>query len=276
MKNISALIHTLNEEKNIGECLDRIHDWIDDIHVVDSYSTDETVAIAKQYTAQVIQHPYESPSKQKNWSLDTLPLKYDWVLLLDADEMVTPELRREIEALPDNPPIDGYWVYRRNYFLGKEMKYGGWRRDKVVRLVRRTIARYAPAEVHEYIDTSNLRTAFLTTRLEHYTYHTIESYFIKFQRYSSWGAKQYTLEHRRPSWWNLNIAPLLRFFRMFIFQLGFLDGRHGYILARLSAMTVFARYTKLWAVPYTDVLVNKQPALHNLSSKENNDNENNR
>jgi len=137
---LSAIIPTFNEEENLRECLESVR-WADEVLVVDSFSQDRTVEIASELGARVVQHEYVNSAAQKNWAI---PLAlHPWVLLVDADERVTLDLRDEIrELLTVEPPFDGYWIRRANHFLGRRMEHCGWETDRVIRLFRRDVARY--------------------------------------------------------------------------------------------------------------------------------------
>jgi glycosyltransferase involved in cell wall biosynthesis len=144
---LSVIVTTGNEARNIVACLASVQ-WAAEIIVVDSGSRDATVELARPLAHQVLEHPYESPARQKNWAIPQA--RHPWVLILDADERVTPELAAEIRALlAAGPGRRGYWIYRRNTFLGREIRHGGWERDRVIRLFARDHARYPDVQVHE-------------------------------------------------------------------------------------------------------------------------------
>jgi len=147
---LTVIVPTFNEESTLRDCLDSVR-FADEILVVDSYSSDATVAIARELGARVLQHEYVYSAKQKNWSIPQAT--HEWVLLVDSDERVTPELRDEILALlASGPRHDGYWILRANHFLGRRIRRCGWGTDKVIRLFRRDVARYQDREVHAEID----------------------------------------------------------------------------------------------------------------------------
>ncbi|HSQ58875.1 MAG TPA: glycosyltransferase family 2 protein [Acidobacteriota bacterium] len=145
-ERLSVLIPTKNERANIADCLASVR-WADEVVVVDSGSTDGTLDVARGAADRVLEHEYVNSAAQKNWALPQLT--HRWVLIVDADERVTPALRAEIErTLDDAGRADGYWIYRANHFLGKPIEGAGWQRDKVLRLFDRTKGAYQPLHVH--------------------------------------------------------------------------------------------------------------------------------
>ncbi len=240
---LSAIIPAYNEEEMIRKCLESVR-WADEIFVVDSFSRDRTVEIAREFGARVVQHEYVNSATQKNWAI---PLAaHPWVLLVDADERVTPQLRDEIrEILASEPHADGFWIRRLNHFLGRPMRHCGWETDKVIRLFRRDAARYEDREVHAEIDLPG-DLPVLKNPLLHYSFRSFSQYWRKMQLYSDWGASQLRREGRRAGWISIALRPFLRFFKMYVVRLGFLDGIHGLVLCFLAAFTVFLKYAKLW------------------------------
>src|SRR4030088_729055 len=147
---VSALVPTLDEEVNLPECLGSLA-WADEIFVVDSFSRDRTVEIAREHGAHVVQHEFQSYSRQKNWALDTLPFRNEWVLIVDADERVPPALQCEIESTVRDGPSDGYYLTRRFIFLGHWIRHAGWYPSWNLRLFRHRLGRYDDREVNEHI-----------------------------------------------------------------------------------------------------------------------------
>lgn len=243
---ITVLIPTLNEERNLGECLAGVA-WADEILVVDSLSSDRSVAIAEAAGARVIAQACTTIEAQKNWALPQC--RHRWVLILDADERVTPELAAEIRALV--PHLDqgpaAWRIRRRTFFLGRELRYGGLQRDRVTRLFDRERGRYGDREVHgDLVVAGEVGT--LQAPLLHYTYRTIDEYLHKFIRYSTWAANDRWKRGERGGWWALAVKPILRFLGMYVVQRGCLDGSAGFQYAVLSAMSVFVRAAKLRAM----------------------------
>ncbi|MEL7219756.1 MAG: glycosyltransferase family 2 protein [Bacteroidota bacterium] len=245
---LSIVVTTYNEADNIGRCLASVENLSDDILVVDSFSTDGTVAIAEQYGARVLQRTYQGPADQKNWAIPQA--KNEWVLLLDADEEVSPALAQEVTQLlqQETPPgQEVYWIRRNNYFLGQAIKYSGWQGDKVVRLFLRDKARYTDLQVHEEIITEGLRVGMLKERLEHYTFRNLDHYLDKTRRYARWSAQDHAERTPKVGYYHLILKPLFRFFKHFVLQQGFRDGRVGLMVSAIMAWGVFLRYAYLRA-----------------------------
>ncbi len=242
MEKISAVVITYNEEHNIEECLKSVQ-WADEIVVVDSFSTDRTVEIAESLGARVIQNRFEGYPLQKNFSFTQV--KYDWIINIDADERVTEELRDELrDLLERGPSHDGYFIYRRNFVFGHEVRYSGWNHDRVLRFIRREKCRYPDRLIHIEIPLEN--PGVLKGKMLHYTYRTYDDYIEKVRRYIIGAGKDYYNEGRRAKLYNLVFNPAARFLRMYVLQRGFLDGTIGFILASLAAYYVFLKYAELY------------------------------
>lgn len=247
-QKLSAIVPTFNEEENLPGCLESIQ-WADELFVVDSFSKDRTLDIARQFGARVARHEYVNSAKQKNWAIPQA--SHPWVLIVDADERVTPALREEISRLLEgNPEHDGYWVRRVNHFLGKQMNHCGWETDKVIRLIRKEKARYEDKEVHAEIALPGPLPQ-LKHPLLHYSFRSFKQYWRKMQAYSDWGARQLHKEGKRAGWVSIGFRPLIRFLKMYFVRLGFLDGMHGLVLSSLGAFTVFLKYAKLWEIEHS-------------------------
>jgi glycosyltransferase involved in cell wall biosynthesis len=240
---LSVLVPTRNEERNIRACLESVR-WAEEVVVVDSGSADATAAIARSIADRVLEHEYAGPAAQKNWALPQLA--HRWTLILDADERVTPALRAEIErVLADPRRADGYWIYRANRFLGRPIRSAGWQRDKVLRLFDRTKGEYELVRVHEEVRIRG-RVGRLRERLAHDTYADLDRYFEKFSRYTRWSAADLKERGVRASAARLLLRPWMRFFRMYVLEGGFREGRHGIVLCMLAAFSVFTKYARLW------------------------------
>jgi glycosyltransferase involved in cell wall biosynthesis len=243
-ERLSAIVTSYNEEVNIKECLETLG-FADEVLLVDSFSTDRTVEIAGQIPGvRILQREYFGSAAQKNWAMDqTL---HPWILIVDADERVTPELAREIlDLLERGPAADYYSIRRRNLFLDRLIRHSGWSTDKVVRLLRRGAARYPKRRVHADIRPDN-HAPVLDHALLHYTFRSLGQYLEKLHRYAEWGAADAFRRGKQPGAVQLFLRPVWRFVRMFVFQAGFLDGRHGLVLCSLQAYGVFLKWAKLW------------------------------
>ena len=242
-EKLSVIVPTYKEEQNIEECLKGLT-FADEIIVVDSFSTDRTPEIAKKYATKFIQHEYIYSTKQKNWIIPQA--KYQWILLVDADERVDEKLKKEIiNILKNGPEYDAYWIRRRNFLLGKEIKHGSWGRDKVIRLFKRDKCRYEDKEVHGEIIV-NGTTGYLKNKLIHYTYNSMDQYISKINRYAVWGAKQRYKEGWKGSFFHVIFQPPFVFFKNYVINFGFLDGKYGFLVEILNSYYVLLKYIRLW------------------------------
>lgn len=242
---LSAMVITLNESANISACLESLA-WVKEIVVVDAQSTDDTVTQAKKFTEKIHVRPWEGYAATKNFALSQCT--QEWVLWIDADERVTPELREEITArLKTNPPEAGFAIPRLASFLGRWMRHGGWYPGHVLRLFRRDKGSFNDQQVHEQV-TVNGQTAKLSNHLLHYTDPNLEHYLNKLNRYTTLAAEDLQHRGKRFHLWDLLFRSPWFFFRMYFLKAGFLDGMHGFVLACFSAMHVMAKYAKLWEI----------------------------
>jgi glycosyltransferase involved in cell wall biosynthesis len=250
---LSVIVITRNEERNIEECLQSVA-WADDIIVVDANSSDRTVDLARTVTRKVFVKEWLGFASAKNFALGEA--KNDWVLWLDADERITPELAAEIQNTihRSGTTHNGFEVARRAYFLGKWIKHCGWYPGYVARLFRKSAGRFNDSRVHEQLELTG-STARLNNDLIHYTDHTLYHYFAKFNRYTSLAAEDMMESGQRFSLYDVLVRPPFLFFKMYILRLGFLDGMHGLILSLLSAAYVFVKYAKVWEKGIRDLRV---------------------
>lgn len=268
---LTVLVPTKNESANIVECLRRLR-WAEQVALVDSGSTDDTQALAQAMGAEVYwfdfkNHSPEGWPKKRNWALSTLPLRHDWVLFMDADEHMTPQLAAEIHqtvTTADESTPDGFWINRRFWFLSRWIKHCGYYPSWNLRLFRHRLGRFekmteqgdtgsGDMEVHEHVTIRSGRVGRLQHDFLHYAYANIASWVEKHNRYSSWEA--YVAIHGlddgvtprllgtaierkrwlRQSFNHLPFRPTLRFFYHYVVRQGFRDGRPGLILSRLLA-----------------------------------------
>ncbi|HTO03917.1 MAG TPA: glycosyltransferase family 2 protein [Opitutus sp.] len=270
---VSILIPIRNEEANLPRCLASVA-WAEEIIVVDSQSTDRSVAIARRFGAEVVQFNFNGVwPKKKNWALEQVPFRHEWVLILDADEVMPPDAAKEIGDViaADGHGCTGYWINRRFMFMGRWLKhayYPNWN----LRLFKHALGRYerlvqgatqsGDNEVHEHIIVHG-NTGRLHCEMDHYAFASIDVFVEKHNRYSNWEARlelEQGLDHRRSATpqsghvrlrrilkrtvRRLPFRPSLRFLYVYVFQAGFLDGREGYIFARLHAMYEFLAVAK--------------------------------
>ena len=244
MNSISTIIITRNEEKNIRDCLVAVR-WTDEIVVVDTGSTDKTVAIAKKITSKVFTHRWEGFGAARQFALSKCT-KY-WVLSVDADERVTPQLKEEILAAlsTGNNHAAGYAVPIKACFLGRWILHCGWYPAYKTRIFRRDRSSYSESKLHEAIQVQG-EILELKSDLLHYTDPNLFHYFEKLNQYTSLGADQIVQEGTEFRVSQLLLRPFWTFIKMYFIKAGFLDGIQGFILCVLSSCYVFTKYAKLW------------------------------
>lgn len=241
---ISAIVTTFNEERNIGECVESLL-WCDEIFVVDSFSTDGTAAeVAHFPQATFVQRTYFGSASQKNWAMDQV--KHDWILIFDADERCTPALQREIEALlASGPRHDAYTIHRRVFFMDKVIRFSGWQRDRVVRLVKKGTARYPNRRVHADMQTLGPAPV-LKNSMDHHMAESLEEYVQRIMKYSYWGAAQAWRDGKKAGGVEVLGRSAWRFFRTYVFQFGILDGMHGLVFCLLQAFGTYVKWAMVW------------------------------
>ncbi len=245
---ISVCIVTFNEEANITRTLESVKSVADEIIVVDSHSTDQTVPRAQSLGAKVYDEDWKGFAAQKNSAIAKATC--DWVLSLDADEAVSPELASSIQGLrkpgQPEPAFDGYFMPRRNLYLGRWIKHGGYYPDQKLRLVKRGLAKFELREVHEDMKLAG-NTGRLDGDLIHHAYPEFENFIEHANRYSSLGAQMVVKERRIGfSVTNIVFRPAVRFFYNYILRGGFLDGREGLLVHMTHASYVSWKYAKAW------------------------------
>lgn len=239
---VSVVIVTKDEEKNIEDALKSAAD-AKEIIIVDSFSADRTVEVSRLYTNKIFQHPWQGYSRQKQQAVDYA--EGPWVLILDADERLTPELKKEIFEAIKSSDCAGFYIPRKNFFLGKWIRHSGWWPDHTLRLFRKDKAFLEDREVHEKVIV-NGPAGYLKSPLEHYTYRTISDFLKKMDNYSTLAAKEVLKTSAAPGILYIVIKPFFTFFKMLVLRLGFLDGAHGLVLAVLYSYYTFLKYIKVW------------------------------
>ncbi|GBF82770.1 hypothetical protein AsFPU1_4204 [Aphanothece sacrum FPU1] len=276
---VSVLIPAKNEELNLPACLESVA-RADEVFVVDSQSSDRSIEICEQYGAKVLQFQFNGRwPKKKNWSLDNLPFRNDWVLIVDCDERITTELWDEIAIAIENQDYNGYYLNRKVFFLGKWIRYGGKYPDWNLRLFRHELGRYenlhtedipntGDNEVHEHVILEG-NVGYLKNDMLHIDFRDIYHWLERHNRYSNWEARVYynilagddesgtigsnlfgnAVQRKRflkKIWVKLPLKPLLRFIIFYIIRLGFLDGQAGYIYGRLLSQYEYQIGVKLY------------------------------
>ncbi len=239
---VSVVIVTKNEEINIEDALKSVSD-AKEIIVVDSFSADRTVEICRQYTGKVYQHEWQGFARQKQTAVDYAV--GPWVLILDADERVTPELKTEIIGTISNTNCNGFYMPRENYFIGQWIKHSGWWPDNTLRLFKKDKGHLEPREVHEKVVVQG-SLGYLKNPLKHYTYHSVSDFVERMERYSTLAAKEIRKNSGRAGLFSLSIKPIATFMKMYVLRLGLLDGTRGLMLAILYSYYTFLKYAKTW------------------------------
>jgi glycosyltransferase involved in cell wall biosynthesis len=263
---VSVLVPTLDEELNLPECLASLA-WADQVVVVDSFSRDRTVQIAREHHAEVVQHAFENYARQKNWALECVPLRHPWVLIIDADERATPDLRTEIEAAIASPDYVGYYLNRRLIFLGRWIRHAGWYPSWNLRLFRHRRGRYEDRPVHEHVLVDG-PVGYLRHDLLHLDRRPLEAFIARHNRYSSLEAAARLAAERSTGgrrlsrkllgspverkrfvreriWPRVPAKPLALFVYMYLVRGGFLDGRQGLTFCIFHAFQEFMVGVKL-------------------------------
>ncbi|MBU3740724.1 MAG: glycosyltransferase family 2 protein [Candidatus Kapabacteria bacterium] len=238
--SISVVIITRNESANIDRCLQSVA-WADEIVVVDSESTDDTVERCKGHGARVVSRPFTGFGAQKNAALDLAGCT--WVFSIDADEVVSEELARSIRHAVEHPTADAYQVRRRFFFLGKRLGHGRGSVDTIVRLVRRGTARFSDALVHEGFEIRGV-PAVLDGEMEHYSYDTINQVLEKFNRYTSLAAVEMRANNRRRSVVGTLLAWPVYFLKFYLLHGQWMNGLHGLVWSVLSSWYPFVKVAK--------------------------------
>lgn len=241
-----------NEQKHLSSCLDTVKDWVDEIVILDSGSTDKTETIAYQYQAKFYRNEqWQGFGKQRQ--LAQQYVTSDYVLWLDADERVTPELKESIlSAISSSNENRLYLVNRLSEVFGKKIRHSGWYPDFVIRLYKTKDTTYNDALVHEkVIIPTGFKLEHLKGDLHHYTYQNLHHYLVKSASYANAWAEQREKQGKRTSLFSATIHAIFCFIKMYFLKIGFLDGKQGFLLAVLSAHSTFIKYADLWIRQHT-------------------------
>lgn len=242
-KKITALAITFNEEENVKRYVESLS-FADEIIFVDSLSTDKTVELAKEMGVHVIERKFINFSEQRNFAIQQA--KNDWIVFFDLDEIITKELEVEIKYKINNPNSKvAFFVKRHFFFMGKHIRFGGWQNDKAIRLFNKNFCQYNGNLVHEEVKAKG-NIGVLKNGLNHYSYKNFDNYNDKLNLYSNLQAENLYNKKTRPNAYHLVFRPMYRFLWQYIFRLGILDGKEGFILAYVHSFSVFKRYLQLW------------------------------
>ncbi|MCW5924863.1 MAG: glycosyltransferase family 2 protein [Saprospiraceae bacterium] len=241
---ISAVVITLNEARNIGRCLDSLAGVADEVVVVDSFSTDETQAICESKGARVVQHAFEGYGQQKNWG--NAQASHPYILSLDADEALSEALRTSILRAKEDWRHEGYTMNRLTNYCGQWIHHSGWYPDRKLRLFDKRKARWGDNAVHEKVEMSHgSRVGHLTGDLLHYSYYDKQEHIERVRRYADLAARALHAQGRRASWFQVLLSPLAKFLRNYFLKLGFLDGRAGWTICKIAALETYLKYRTL-------------------------------
>ena len=240
---LSAMVIVLNEEKNIQRCLESLS-WTDQIVLVDTGSSDKTKELASKYTNKIFDLKWEGFGKSKEYAKSKA--EGEWVLSMDADEVVPDKLKDEIlNRISSSQDMDGYFIPRKSNFLGKWIKHSGWYPDWVLRLFKKDKGYFTPDKVHERV-MLNGGVGYLKNEILHYTDPDLGHYLAKLNQYTTLAAEEMHKQGKGSSLFDIIFRPIAIFFKMYLFKAGFLDGMEGLLLAFCSAFHVFFKYAKLW------------------------------
>ena len=245
---LSAVIITFNEEKNIERCLTSLTGVVDEIVVVDSFSTDRTKEICLSFGARFIEHKFEGHIQQKNWAKEQA--MHSFVLSLDADEALDETLRKSILQIKTNPQKHGYYLNRFTNYCGYWVKHCGWYPDRKLRLWYASKGKWGGMNPHDrfMLDAGDSQTGYLKGNILHYSYYSIEEHYKQANKFSTIAAQSYFSQGRRTNRFLMLLKPVARFIRSYFLKLGFLDGKYGYIICRIQSYEVKLKYQKLYAL----------------------------
>ncbi len=243
LSKVTALIICKNEEKNIGECLKSVQ-WCDEIIVVDSYSTDNTISIAKQYTDKIMQNEWKGFADQRKYSLSLV--NSEWTFSVDADERCTKELETEIKGLlsKNNISEDGFEIPRKSFFLNKWIRHGGWYPNYQLRLFRTQSAKLSDRLVHESYLVQGKKSK-LQSNILHYTVTSVNEYISKINAYSSLSALE-KIDKKKIGYLDILILPGIAFLQQYILKGNFLDGTAGLMVSKFHMITKLFNIMKIW------------------------------
>jgi len=241
---LSVVIITFNEERNIRRCLESIKDIADEIVVVDSFSKDETENICSEFGVRFIPHAFEGHIQQKNYAIDQA--NFDWILSLDADEALDDVLKRSILEIKQNPTFKGYRMNRLTNYCGKWVRHCGWYPDTKVRLIHKAHGRWQGVNPHDRLDMlDNEETGFLEGDILHYSYYTREDHLKQIEYFGDIAARELHQRGKRSGYGKIFIKVVAQFLKSYFLKTGFLDGRTGFTISRLSAYATYRKYRKL-------------------------------
>lgn len=241
---LSVVIITFNEEINIRRCLESVRDVADEILVVDSFSKDKTEEICRSFNVRFVQNEFKGYVEQKNFALELSA--NDYVLSLDADEALSPELKENIIKIKSDWKANSYSMSRLTNYCGKWIRHGSWYPDRKIRLIKKGTGKWGGENPHDaFIPENRSFISVLKGDILHYSYYSIEGHIAQANKFSTIGAQSAFDKGRKSNIAMLIYKPFYKFVRDYIFKLGFLDGYSGFLIARISAHATFLKYAKL-------------------------------
>ena len=244
MNKLSAVIITFNEERNIVRCIDSLQEIVDEIIVVDSFSTDKTIELCESKGVKVIQNKFEGHIQQKNFALQQA--KNDWVISLDADEALTEELKKSIIEVLKNPTVKGYKFNRLTNYCGKWVRFCGWYPDTKLRIVNRNFAIWQGINPHDKLElTDGKKEGFLKGDLLHYSYYTKEDHYKQIEYFGKIAAQEAFKDGKRVNKLFLVGKVIAQFVKSYVLKLGILDGITGLKISYRSAYATYRKYKML-------------------------------
>lgn len=244
MIKLSVAIITFNEEKRIARCLESVKSMADEIIVIDSYSTDQTEEICKKYPVNFIKNKFSGHVEQKNFALSKT--QFEYVLSLDADEVLSDQLMAEITKIKHDPKFQAYSFNRLTNYNGHWVRYCGWYPDEKVRIINKKFAKWGGANPHDIIVLDQgIKAKKLSGDLLHYSYDSISSHIEQTNKFTTIAAKAAYAQGIKSNWFKIITRPPLKFLRDYFYKLGILDGKYGLIICVINSLSAFLKYSKI-------------------------------
>lgn len=243
MIKLSAVIIVYNEEKNIERCLASLNGIADEIVIVDSYSTDKTIEIAQRFTKHIYQQEFLGYAEQKNFANSLCT--FDHIISLDADEVISENLKNEILGIKNNFSADAYALNRLTNYAGIWVHHCGWYPDKKIRIFKKDKARWAGPRLHETLEVNSNNIKNLNADLLHYSFHSVHDHLLQIDKFTNISSKELFDKGIKANFYYLYIKPIIRFVTDYIVKLGVLDGVTGFIICKNSAYAAYLKYYKL-------------------------------
>lgn len=244
MVKISAVILTLNEERSIERCILSVKNIVDEILIVDSFSSDTTAQKCISLGVRFIQHKFDGYIEQKNWAMGQA--ENDYILSLDADETLSPELKQSILQIKNNWCADGYMFHRVTSYCGKWIRHGGWYPDSKIRLWDRNKGQWGGINPHDtVVMNKNSKVLKIKQDILHYSFETVFDFFQQSERFSTIAALAMFEKNKKINSLMIIVKPIWKFIKDYFIKMGFLDGYQGFVVARVNAMATFSKYIKL-------------------------------